>query len=131
MSKDAMYLRKSRVDLEAERHGAGDTLARHKQALMAVAKSHGLNITKIYQEVVSGETITARPEMQKLLHDVEAGMWDSVLVYEVERLARSVTCPIEGINAPMTAISRRIRISEIPKRFVSLPCVRTNRESHK
>lgn len=32
MSKDAMYLRKSRVDLEAERHGAGDTLARHKQA---------------------------------------------------------------------------------------------------
>lgn len=36
---DAMYLRKSRVDLEAERHGAGDTLARHKQALMAVAKA--------------------------------------------------------------------------------------------
>lgn len=91
MSKDAMYLRKSRVDLEAERHGAGDTLSRHKQALMAVAKAHGLNITKIYQEVVSGETITARPEMQKLLHDVEAGIWDSVLVYEVERLARGDT----------------------------------------
>lgn len=91
MSKDAMYLRKSRVDLEAERHGAGDTLSRHKQALMAVAKAQGLNITKIYQEVVSGETITARPEMQKLLHDVEAGMWDSVLVYEVERLARGDT----------------------------------------
>lgn len=88
---DAMYLRKSRVDLEAERHGAGDTLSRHKQALMAVAKAQGRNIVKIYQEVVSGETITARPEMQKLLHDVEAGMWDSVLVYEVERLARGDT----------------------------------------
>ncbi len=101
---DAMYLRKSRVDLEAERHGAGDTLARHKQALMAVAKAHGLNITKIYQEVVSGETITARPEMQKLLHDVEAGMWDSVLVYEVERLARGDTLD-QGI------VSRAFRLS--------------------
>lgn len=29
--------------------------------------------------------------MQKLLHDVEAGIWDSVLVYEVERLARGDT----------------------------------------
>ena len=34
---EAMYLRKSRVDLEAERHGAGDTLARHQQALLAVS----------------------------------------------------------------------------------------------
>ena len=101
---DAMYLRKSRVDLEAERHGAGDTLSRHKQALMAVAKAHGLNITKIYQEVVSGETITARPEMQRLLHDVEAGKWDSVLVYEVERLARGDTLD-QGI------VSRAFRLS--------------------
>ena len=47
---EAMYLRKSRVDLAAERHGAGDTLARHQQALLAVAQANGLDIGKIYRE---------------------------------------------------------------------------------
>jgi DNA invertase Pin-like site-specific DNA recombinase len=58
---------------------------------MDYAKKHKLNITKIYKEVVSGETITARPVMQQLLSDVEKGMWAGVLVMEVERLARGDT----------------------------------------
>lgn len=86
-----MYLRKSRADMEAEAHGEGETLARHERALMDYAKKHKLNITKIYKEVVSGETITARPVMQQLLSDVEKGLWDGVLVMEVERLARGDT----------------------------------------
>lgn len=86
-----MYLRKSRADIEAEAHGEGETLARHERALMDYAKKHKLNITKIYKEVVSGETITARPLMQQLLSDVEKGMWAGVLVMEVERLARGDT----------------------------------------
>ena len=44
---DAIYLRKSRMDMEAERHGAGDTLERHRRELMALSKSMGLNITHI------------------------------------------------------------------------------------
>jgi DNA invertase Pin-like site-specific DNA recombinase len=86
-----MYLRKSRADMEAEAHGEGETLARHERALMDYAKKHKLNITKTYKEVVSGETITARPVMQQLLSDVEKGMWAGVLVMEVERLARGDT----------------------------------------
>lgn len=86
-----MYLRKSRADMEAEAHGEGETLARHERALMDYAKKHKLNVTKIYKEVVSGETITARPVMQQLLSDVEKGLWDGVLVMEVERLARGDT----------------------------------------
>jgi len=86
-----MYLRKSRLDLEAESHGQGDTLARHKTALMDLARRMGISITQIYQEVVSGETIDARPEVQKLLRDVEAGRWKGVLCMEVERLARGNT----------------------------------------
>ena len=35
----ALYLRKSRADLEAEAHGEGDTLARHEHILMELAKS--------------------------------------------------------------------------------------------
>ncbi|MGN0518343.1 MAG: recombinase family protein, partial [Acutalibacteraceae bacterium] len=37
------------------------------------------------------ETIAARPIMQQLLSEVEQGMWDGVLVMEVERLARGDT----------------------------------------
>lgn len=86
-----MYLRKSRLDMEAEARGEGDTLARHRRALLELAHRMGISITQIYEEVVSGETIDARPEVQKLLHDVEAGRWKGVLCMEVERLARGNT----------------------------------------
>ena len=86
-----IYLRKSRKDLEAEQHGEGETLARHESALLSLAKSRSLIIGAVYREVVSGETISARPVMQQLLHEVEAGMWSGVLVMEVERLARGDT----------------------------------------
>ena len=83
-----MYLRKSRLDMEAEARGEGDTLARHRRTLLDLARRMGISITQIYEEVVSGETIDARPEVQKLLRDVEAGRWKGVLCMEVERLAR-------------------------------------------
>lgn len=99
MSKSyAIYLRKSRVDLEAEARGEGDTLKRHRNRLLALSKQQGLTITKIYPEVVSGETITSRPLMQQLLHDVEDGLYAGVLVMEVERLARGDTID-QGIVA--------------------------------
>ena len=45
-------------------------------------------IAKTYYEVVSGESIAARPEIQKLLEEVNAGFYAGVLVVDVERLAR-------------------------------------------
>lgn len=93
-----IYLRKSRMDLEAESHGEGDTLARHRTALMELARRMELPVTQIYEEVVSGETIDGRPEVQKLLRDVEAGRWKGVLCMEVERLARGNTTD-QGIIA--------------------------------
>lgn len=86
-----IYLRKSRADAEAELAGAGETLARHEKALLALAKKQKLPIEKIYREILSGETIAARPIMQQLLRDVEAGRWEGVLVMEVERLGRGDT----------------------------------------
>lgn len=86
-----IYLRKSRADREAEAHGEGETLARHEKILLDLAKGRGYSVGAIYREIVSGETISARPAMQQLLKEVEAGMWDGVLVVEVERLARGDT----------------------------------------
>lgn len=84
----AMYLRKSRADVEAEAHGEGETLSRHENALTALAEKSGLKITKIYREIISGETIAARPEIQKLLSEVEQGAYKGVLVMDADRLAR-------------------------------------------
>ena len=91
MENYCAYLRKSRKDMDAEAHGQGETLARHEKRLKDYANSVGIKISKFYREVVSGETISARPVMQQLLTDVENGMWSGVLVVEVERLARGNT----------------------------------------
>ena len=54
-----IYLRKSRADLDAEAHGEGETLARHERILLELAKRDKLNVTEIYREIVSGDTIAA------------------------------------------------------------------------
>lgn len=84
----AMYLRKSRQDMELELLGQGETLARHRETLMNLARKNLHTIGEIYAEVVSGETIRARPEMKRLLADVSAGRWEGVYCMEVERLSR-------------------------------------------
>lgn len=89
--KYLMYLRKSRADKEAELTGAGETLARHEKILSEYAERHNLYIEKIFKEVVSGETIAQRPEIQKMIHLLSSGEYAGVLVVEVERLARGDT----------------------------------------
>lgn len=92
MSDDYLiYLRKSRADMDAEARGEGETLARHENALLEFANKHKLNITAVYKEIVSGDTIAARPYMQRTLSEVGQGMWAGVLVMEIERLARGDT----------------------------------------
>lgn len=87
----AIYLRKSRADREAEARGEGETLERHEKALTELAIKLDLPIGAVYREIVSGETISARPWMQRLLLEVMQGQWEGVLVMEVERLARGDT----------------------------------------
>ena len=98
MDTYCIYLRKSRADAETEARGEGETLARHEHTLCDLAKRQKLHISKIYREIVSGETIAARPQMQQLLQDVESGIYAGVLVMEVERLARGDTID-QGIVA--------------------------------
>lgn len=87
-----IYLRKSRKDRDLElQTGNYDTLQRHRDELMSLAKKRGYLVTHIYEEVVSGDTIAERPEMQKLLAAVETGRYAGVLVIEVPRLARGNT----------------------------------------
>lgn len=107
MHQYCIYLRKSRVDIAK---GEEDTLTRHETILTELANLKNLKISKIYKEIVSGDTISARPVMQELLHDVELGVWDGVLVMEVERLARGDTID-QGIVAQTFKYSNTLIIT--------------------
>jgi site-specific DNA recombinase len=88
-----IYLRKSRKDLEEEKKASElgetyDTLERHRNNLFAVAKKERHNIVHIYEEVVSGESVSERPEVQQMIRDMETGAVDAVLVMDLDRLGR-------------------------------------------
>ena len=82
------YLRKSRFDRDYAELSVEETLKRHEAILDRLANQRGYHIAKTYYEVVSGESIAARPEIQKLLEEVGQGAYAGVLVVDVERLAR-------------------------------------------
>ncbi|MBP2650689.1 MAG: Recombinase [Firmicutes bacterium] len=82
------YLRKSREDHEAETRGEGETLAKHRKALFKLASEYGVTIAKVYEEIVSGESVIHRPAMLTLLQEVEIGRWRSVWCMDVDRLGR-------------------------------------------
>lgn len=76
----AIYLRKSRGDDES-------ALDKHKTELVSLCERYGWRYV-IYAEIESGDSIKNRPEMQQLLKDVEADMFDAVVVYHYDRLGR-------------------------------------------
>ena len=81
----ALYLRKSRDEDNEDRD---ITLARHEKLLKEYCERNNLFIKEVYKEVVSGESIAARFEMQRLLRDVSSGKYDGVVCIEIERLSR-------------------------------------------
>lgn len=88
MERVCIYLRKSRADIEAEQRGEGETLAKHKKALLKYAQQNNLNIVRIREEIVSGESLAHRPQMLELLKEVEDKKYDAVLVMDMDRLGR-------------------------------------------
>lgn len=100
-----MYLRKSQSDQPDE--STEEVLAKHRRMLMELAASMGVRISDIdiYEEVVSGESLYARPEMLRLLEQVEAGAYDGVFCMDIDRLGR-------GSMAEQGVILETFRASE-------------------
>lgn len=90
-----IYLRKSRKDNEFSKDESIEkTLERHEKILQDFAiNTFGCKIPdeNIYREVVSGDNIEDRPEIQKVLELIESDKVKGVLVVEIERLARGNT----------------------------------------
>lgn len=103
--KKGMYLRKSQSDQPDET--TEEVLAKHRRMLMELAANMGVRIgdIDIYEEVVSGESLYARPEMLRLLVQVEAGAYDGVFCMDIDRLGR-------GSMAEQGVILETFRASE-------------------
>lgn len=82
------YIRKSRYDRDYAECSLEETLKRHENQLNVTATSFGVTISEFYREVASGEGISQRPEMRRLLDDVSCGMWDGIFVIDIDRLSR-------------------------------------------
>ncbi|GIN88657.1 serine recombinase [Heyndrickxia sporothermodurans] len=86
-----IYLRKSRKDIEEEKKRGNDydTLNRHRKALLSLIKQKKFDLAmEPFEEIVSGESVLERPQMQKLLKLVESGSVDAVVVMDLDRLGR-------------------------------------------
>ena len=89
MQEYLIYLRKSRQDNENET--VEEVLARHERQLQEYAiKEFGYKIDEknIYREIVSGETIDDRPQINLLFERMQSENITGVLVIETSRLTR-------------------------------------------
>ena len=83
-----MYLRKSRMDTDFDDVSVEETLNRHRHILEAFCKERRLNVVETLEEVVSGESLSARPKMLHLLDLVNTVMYAGVVCIDIERLSR-------------------------------------------
>lgn len=88
-----VYLRKSRKDVEEERKALEnntpfDTLAKHRRELFELIRRENHNVIQVFEEVVSGEYISERPEVQEMLRQIDEGMAEGVVVMDMDRLGR-------------------------------------------
>lgn len=88
MDRYLMYLRKSRMDTDFEEISVEETLNRHRKILNTFCEANRFNVTEILEEVVSGESLSARPKMMRLLELVNTGMYAGVICIDIERLSR-------------------------------------------
>ena len=97
----AMYLRKSRKDAAGE--SVEETLARHEQRLQQLAQQQGLVIGTVYREVVSGDSIAARPESEGSIR----GFWSQSWSDWPGAIRRTKGSSLRRFNAAVPALSPR------------------------
>lgn len=76
----ALYTRKSRGD-------ADEDLEKHRHIMENICKENNWNFVE-YSEIGSGDSIEDRVAIKDLLRDVEAEIYDAVLVFDYDRLGR-------------------------------------------
>lgn len=88
MAKYIEYLRKSQMDRDFENLSVEETLNRHRAILAEFVQSKKLNVEVILEEVVSGESLSSRPQMMKALELINTGEYDGIICMDIDRLSR-------------------------------------------
>ena len=88
MERYLEYLRKSRMDTDFDEVSVEETLNRHRKILESFCKERRLNVVETLEEVVSGESLSSRPKMLRLLELVNTGMYAGVVCIDIGRLSR-------------------------------------------
>ena len=88
MAQYLEYLRKSQMDRDFDDLSVEETLKRHRKTLDEFARQNKLNVTVILEEVVSGESLSARPQMMKALELISTGEFDGIICMDIDRLSR-------------------------------------------
>ena len=83
-----IYLRKSQMDRDFEELSVEETLKRHEKTLTEFCINNNLAVDVVLKEVVSGESLTSRPQMMKLLELINTGKYAGVVCMDIDRLSR-------------------------------------------
>ena len=86
--KKIEYLRKSQFDRDFQDLSVEETLKRHRKQLAEFCERQKIHVDVILEEVVSGESLSQRPQMQKLLELVNTGEYDGIVCMDLDRLSR-------------------------------------------
>lgn len=83
-----MYLRKSQLDRDFDDISVEETLKRHEKTLTEFCERNNLRVDIVLKEVVSGESLSERKQMMKLLELVNTGEYAGVVCMDIDRLSR-------------------------------------------
>ena len=87
MLETGIYIRVSTEEQAKE----GFSIRAQEEKLRAYAKIKEWHVYDVYMdEGISGKNITERPEINRLIADVEKGVVNNVLVFKIDRLTRSI-----------------------------------------
>jgi DNA invertase Pin-like site-specific DNA recombinase len=88
MAQYIEYLRKSQMDRDFEELSVEETLKRHQQRLDEFTRQNKINVTVVLKEVVTGESLSGRPQMMKALELINTGEYDGIVCMDIDRLSR-------------------------------------------
>lgn len=112
------YLRKSRSD--DQNLSVEEVLERHESILDEWAEKHlGAKVPEEnkFREVVSGETLKERPEIQKVLRLIESPKYKAVKIVEPQRLTRG---DLEDVGRLMKLLKHTNTLVITPQRIYNL-----------
>ena len=106
MSKSAIYIRVSTVDQSSG-------LRSQKKALLEYCENNGFKDVTVYADKLTGANLD-RPQFSKLQQDIFAGQIETVIVWKLDRISRTIK---DGISTLCDWLERGVRIIAVTQQL--------------